>query len=228
MKARTVAGISAAVVLMLVPQMALAAYTSIQHNLQYDGIPDTTFDGSVLRIQQVPANDLTLYVDGNPQGGAVTEASVDLWTTLHHFDPVGLDPEHKWGTAVFTGGAYTLRFKWNGSSDFYELSGPISGLQIGVTSGSMFASTMTGEARWTATTKNLPISTWDDQGGYSSLHALTLYFAKDLRGFQWNSPIAGAGDTLYNVEPNDAAIPEPAALVLLALGALGLVRRRVC
>ena len=170
MKSRRVTGLLAAAVLIVMSQMALGSYTSIAHDLQNDGIGDTTYTGGVLRINQA-RDTVTLYVDSVEQTGTVTE--------------------------------------------------------IGVASGSMFASTLVGEARWTATTKNLPISTWDDEGGFSSLHALTLYIAQDLRPFSWGGDLGVAGDTMYNVEPNDAAIPEPSALLLLVLGGVGLLRRRV-
>lgn len=225
MKSRRVTGLLAAAVLIMMSQMALGSYTSIAHDLQNDGIGDTTYTGGVLRISQA-RDTVTLYVDSVEQTGTVTEASVDMWTYFDHFE-TGYNPEHPYGTAFFTGGEFILRFKWDYSPDFYELSGPVTGMQIGVASGSMFASTLVGEARWTATTKNLPISTWDDEGGFSSLHALTLYIAQDLRTFSWGGDLGVAGDTMYNVEPNDAAIPEPSAFLLLVLGGVGLLRRRV-
>jgi hypothetical protein len=220
MRVRMVLSISAAVLALLVPQVAFGAYTSIAHNL-LGGPGDTTYTSGVLHIYEANVHIPTLYVDSVALTGTVSEAVVDLSATYNHFDPT----RGTYGTAVFAGGSFSLSFKYDGQP--YSIGGPIDGMLVNLDSYTAGISKLVGEGRWTATTKNLPGDVWDDHAGFSSIHALTLEIGKDLRGFQWNTDIAGAGQTSYNIEPNAAAIPEPAGLVLLALGAVGLLRRRV-
>lgn len=230
MRARVAVSISAVAMLLVLPQIALGDYTSIQHNLTSPP-PDTSFDGSVLRVHQdaPSANVLTLRTGAGQIIGSVTNAAVDLYTNYSHFSPTP-EANYPYGAAWFTGGNYSLSFTFTpqgGSPGNYGISGPMDVLKVGVTSASQSLSTVTGEGRWTASSVNLPgPDTWvTGPDGWSGLHTLTLQVGLNLAGWNGTQTFTG-GNTLYNISPTANAIPEPSALALLLLGAAGLLRRR--
>ena len=217
MKKKCAVLMMAAVGLVLVSAPASAQYASIQHNL-FNGVGDTTFDPGTgeFRIHATTSNLLTLN-DPTPLSGVIANTVIDLSTTFNQV--LGT------GQAQFTGGFLSLTFDFDGSP--YEISGPITGVlfeisQVGPNS------KIDGLGRWTATTKNLPGSgIWPDGGGFSSLDSLTLAFGQDLSNFDWeNQALNGRVESLYSLFPNDSAIPEPATLSMLALGAIAMLRRR--
>lgn len=230
MRARAACRLLAVAAVLCVPQVLLADYTSILHNLT--GSPnDTSFDGSVLRIVQSPANNLTLYTNAGQKSGSVTDCSVNMYTTLQYYDPSTSDPNYPSGYAWFEGGFFSLSFMFDGLGP-YSISGPIDVFKVGVTEvkypGTSYAtSTVTGEGRWEATTVNLPgPDQWvTGPDGWSGIHSLTLAIGTDLSNWDWSGQF-NRGNTQYNISPRANAIPEPAAALLLLLGGAGLLRRR--
>ena len=216
--------ITVACVAMLASGQAFAAYESIEHNL-LDNVGDTFFDAGTgaLTVSAVNSN-LTLN-DPGPLGGVVTNGAVSLNTTMvpGSYDPI----THK---ATFTGGDFAMTFDYNSSP--YEISGPIGAMVMQI-DGAPGLSYMYGQGFWTAATKTLPGSNdWPDGGGFSSITSLSLAIGIDLSLYEWNQnmggPLVGDGgiETLYQLWPDDRAVPEPAALILLGLGGLLAVRRR--
>jgi hypothetical protein len=152
-----------------------------------------------------------------------------MQTNFQSYNPT---PETNYpnGAAWFSGGSYALTFTFTptgGSAGNYSISGPMDVMKVGVTSSSPTLSTLTGEGRWTATSVNLPgPDMWvTGPDGWSGLHALTMAIATNLTNWHWDSGF-NTGNTQYNISPTANAIPEPSALALLLLGAVGLLRRR--
>ncbi len=208
-------------------QPALGTYQSIQHNL-VDGTNDTSFNADTGKLEwNSGARTITLN-DPMSLGGTIDSASVHLETYLQDYNSGT-------GVATFLGGSFELLFDWNGSSGYtYHIGGPVEAMLVQIASTSPQLSTIDGEGLFTVENKLLPGSDdWPDGGGFSSIVSLTLAFGVDLSGFEWNQSAGGAVgpgvlQTTYSLLPNDSAAPEPATLLmLLVIGSLGLVRRRV-
>jgi hypothetical protein len=196
---------------------AWATYESIQGNLA-DEITDTFFDVDTgqFSISQ-DSNAITLN-DPTPLGGTITNGTVNLETWFSGFDPVT-------GNAQFTGGSFMLTFDFDGTP--YEISGPIEAMVFETNVYTPSYSTLDGEGLWTAATTNLPGSNdWPDGGEFSSIKTLTMAFNEDLTDWAWDADLVASAESLYTLWPDDTAIPEPASLVLVALGSLMLYRRR--
>lgn len=226
MRVKAVVVMSAVAMLAVLPQVTLGDYTTIEHNLLGGGY-DTSFDGTTLRVYQIAANNLTLYADSGQKFGEVTNAVVDLWTTYDHFDPA-VEANYPNGSAWFTGGNYSLSFTFTptgGTAGNYWISGPMDVLKVGATS----AYYLTGEGRWTATSVNLPgPDEWiTGPDGWSGIHSLTLNVGANMLEFDWDRGSFSQGNTQYSISPTANAIPEPGALLLLILGGIGLLRRRI-
>lgn len=202
---------------------ASAQYTSIQHNL-LDGFGDSSFDPNtgafIIDADAALApgvNNLTLN-DPAALTGTITNTRIHIETTFNQI--IGTQ-------AQFVGGTLSLTFDFDGIPR--EISGPITGMlfdppqQLSPT-----VWKIDGIGRWTATTVNLPGSgNWPDGGGFSSLDSLTLAFNQNLAGFDWeNDALDGRVESQYSLYPNDSATPEPASLLLLALGGAAVLRRR--
>lgn len=210
------------VALLAIP--AMADYTSIQHNLIGDGSPDTSYANGVLSISAaIPGVDNTLALNDTAiSGGTISNTSVSLVTYYS-----GMDPNIHGGAAIFTGGSFSLKFDYNGSTgQAYEISGPISGMAVWLGAASDSYSVLNGQALFDAGNPVLPGSgVWPDGGGLSSINSLTLTFGQNLSGFTWDVPL-NASDTQYTITPDDTAIPEPASALFLALGLVAVIRRR--
>ena len=218
-----------------ITQPVLGAYSAIDHD-HLDGTPDTNFVGGVLTIQQADANDLELFDSMIPTTYYIDNATVDLNTTMVNYDPTPVEPDYPNGRALFAGGSFSLTFDYSevsatGPWTSYEISGPISGLYAGITQVYVgYYAVIKGEGLWTAATKNLPGSGyWPDDDpedeGFSSIHSLTVQIPEIAEDWPWNEDLYG-GDTKYVLTPDKTASPEPTALLLLAIGAAGLLRRR--
>ncbi|NLX14289.1 MAG: hypothetical protein GXY44_11635 [Phycisphaerales bacterium] len=190
-----------------------AEYVSIQGNL-VDGVVDTTFFPDTGRLLIEQSSNLVTLNDPLALPGVINNGHVRIETFLHNVS--GL-------TAVFWGGSFSLTFDYN--DEPFELSGPISAIQLNINVFTENFSTIDGEGLWSAAAKQLPGSgVWPDGGGFSSIDSLTLVFNQDLSQYDWAEPIYG--ETVWSIIPNDSAIPEPATLALLVLGSLELLRRR--
>lgn len=208
--------------LMLGAGVAQAQYISIQHNL-LNGSPDTSYDPNtgVFRVYadaNAGGTNLVTLNDNPPLvGGTITNTVIDLQTTFNQI--VG-------NQAQFAGGSLTLTFNYNGVPR--QISGPITGMLFDPPSQIGPNWKIDGQGRWKATTVNLPGSgMWPDGGGFSSIDSITLVFNQNLAGFNWETQaLQGNVQTQYSLFPNDSAVPEPASLVLLALGGLVVLRRR--
>jgi len=208
----------------------LADYTSIQHNL-FNGVPDTSFDPNTgfFTINAVNEGLVTLN-DPGALGGVVSNVSISLNTKFNQIFGTG--------EAQFVGGFLSLSFDYDGdgvggnAATSHNISGPITGMlfeisQVGPNS------RIDGLGRWTAANVDLPSAgwpgipgVWPDGGGFSSIDSLSIAFNQDLSSFDWTTPISGRVESLYSLWPDDRAIPEPASLALVAVGALALIRRR--
>jgi|GEM_PF-5661043 len=207
---------------------ALGAYISIQHNL-VNGATDVSYDAlsGVLTMSDSSTN-LTLNDDPALTGGAVQSATFVLNTTFKDFDTTFP------GKALFTGGSLSLNFDYDADvndsnpAQSYSIGGPISGLVIDIDeliAGSLYR--INGAGLFNAGTPTLPGSNVWPATGLSSIDTLSVSVkGEDLSGWDWTETIDGTGETQYTLFPNDNAAPEPAALALLGLGALGFTRRR--
>ncbi len=214
--------LGAVAVLMFVASPALAQYGSIAHSLFTDAGFNTSFNAGVLNISS--SNPGVSLFDPGPGTlpGSVSNVQFDMTSSFTGFDL---------GKAQFTGGSISLTFDYtDGGTTSHEISGPITGLLFDFpveTAPGSGIYRIDGIGRWTATTKNLPGSgNWDDGGGFSSIDSLTLNFGQDLSSFDWANDVASNGKTAYQLFPNDSAVPEPATLALLSLGAFAVLRRR--
>lgn len=145
----------------------------------------------------VPAANVSLQV------GILNEAN-GAWT---QFAPLDATPP------TFVGGASVLTGKWSGNaSDNTATADPFNGLQIWYRVG--FGENV---SYFTATGVNFPTnaSGAGDTLTFSSAN-LTSFSA------EWSSPGTGLNATQAIV----GAVPEPSALLLGAVGLLGLLRRR--
>jgi hypothetical protein len=208
---------------------ALAAYTSLSHNL-INGQNDTTFDPNTGKfVINSSLNNLITHQDppvGTPLSGTTTNAQVYLETTFNSIVDIG-------GTfyAKFLGGSFSLTYDFDPTGvdpiASHEISGPVTAMFFTVTTISPTSGRIDGLGRWTAATVDLPgDGIWPDGGGYSSIDSLSVSFGDGLVGFDWTTPLGNRVETQYTLFPDDRAIPEPTSLALIALGAMALIRRR--
>lgn len=232
MKERGIIYLTAGVVALL----ALPTYgtiTSVQHSL-IDGQPDTAYNATtgVFTVAKTNANVLSVNEDGTKVTGTVSNAAVSLVTYFDSYDSV-----NKIGK--FKGGSYMLTFDFDdgggGGAVSYQLSGSIAGMQFKVTqvlAGPI--SKIEGQGLWKAIVKDLPgiagphTGVWNDGGLRSSINSMTLAFNYDLTNYNYQdfSVTDGRIETQYQLWPSPVAVPEASTVVLLAAGAMGLIRRR--
>ena len=230
MKGKSVLTAVAALV-MISAGPVLADYDSIQHNL-IDGTGDTTYVGGVLTVSAMNDN-LTLNDGGSALPGAVTNCTVLMTATYvpGSYDPVAMSGD-------FTGGSYLLTFDYDGTP--HQLGGPIHAMVLTIEAGPLL-SKISGQGLWSATNPDPPSlpgsNLWPDGNDpinnplqLSSIQSLTLAFGMDLSLFNWDEDLGTSAlnpaETLYNLFPDDRAVPEPVSVLLLGLGSLVLVRRR--
>lgn len=225
---RTALSLAALGGLLLATSSAQAVYTAIGHNL-INGTADTFYNSTtgVFNVHSTNSNLLTLTEDtGIILGGVVSNAVVDLTTT---FNSILTSPTR----ALFTGGTMSLTFNFDPDGvgpapvGSYGISGPIDAMAITVTSTGPTTGRLDGDARWTATTVNLPGSGVWPAMTFSAIDSLTLEFGQNLAGWLFNTNLTGRAETQYSLYPTDPGnIPEPATMGLLAIGAAALLRRR--
>jgi len=214
---------------------AFAAYSSIQHNC-IDGTPDTNYVGGVFSVAQSgKTTGLTLNDSGVPvtPPPLYRNIAVSLTTYFDHYVPGSVDPvRYPNGYAEFRGGSYSLNFDYRPTTAdpwlSYAIGGPFAGFRGSLSSATPTKSVIKGEGLFTAGTPFLPGSNdWPapNPPGVSSIQSLTLEIGINLSGWEFNTNLTG-GETQYTLFPNASAAPEPTSLVLLALGAAGLLRRR--
>jgi hypothetical protein len=220
--------LTGAVLVLAAAPSAFATYDSIQHNL-INGVVDTSWDGvNGIFTLDAPSDEITLN-DPGVLPGTISNGYVHMATYINDI----INPQR----ARFQGGTFAVTFDYDadgpgpGQPVSYELSGGNNYLEFWVDFTSVDLSTIVGEGTWWATTKNLPGSgQWPDGGGLSSIGLLTIAFGMDLSNWQWGMNIDQTGteymESMYTLWPDDRALPEPGSLILLALGAVGLVVAR--
>lgn len=201
---------------------AEATYTSISHNL-LNGVSDTSYNAvnGEFRIFSTVNNGVSLFDPGPVTlPGSISNASIDIVT---YFDSVLVGPSR----ALFTTGSLDLTFDYDADGPggnlptSHQLSGPIGAIEFTISPvGPLWK--MDGAGTWSALIQNLPGSNnWPSVA--SLIDSLTIVFNQDLSNWDWdNDSLTGRAETQYSLLP----VPEPAAVTLLALGALALIKRR--
>lgn len=212
------------IVCMLLAVPALGDAVSIQSNW-INGVQDTHFDGTTLTVSETTNLDVVIVNTDLPssQAGFVS-ATVALITT---FDSVGFDGVDFYG--LFTGGSVSVQFS-DGVTN-YEIGGPIENLRMAVDFISPTVSTLNAEGLFDALiTTNLDLIDADwvvnpSFGPFSAIDGLVIDISEDLSDFDWHAPRAWTGfaQTQFTLFP--FTIPEPSAVMLLAVG-IALVGRR--
>lgn len=235
-----------AILLATASAVQAGAYTEIQNNA-FDGVNDASYVGKQLwwcTDDFSGYNILTLIEDTGPLTGLTGNVALELYSNFQNYNSTLTTPPK----AYFTGGLMNLTFDYSSDGGTtwtpYQLRGSISQGSVEITSTSSSLSTLTGIFQFDTNdptggvgVENLPGSNNWPAPGKSTAVALSFAIGYDLSPLLvnpelWNydlpTNIPGVRylDTHFSLYPDERPIPEPASMLLLAVGSILVLPRR--